>query len=208
MVTNHQQNDDPGVRSRGRALIHDHPSGGCESRCAGLMRSMQSRMELRSDALEKGLEKRHPTVVLDCPACEIFPEHSLSCCPVLGIIESTGDKSVCVGGGILAVTVPGGVGANWLGVTEKNGGLDVWFQPTGGHVVRVQDIRVDGTHMSLKLSPPTDKAPALVWELDAGGGRLTGIQKRGDRTASGPAWRAPDLKRTAPKAWTIPGAAV
>ncbi len=102
------------------------------------------------------------------------------------------------------VTVPGGVGANWLGMTEKNGGLDVWFQPTGGHVVRVQDFRVDGTHMSLKLSPPTDKAPALVWELDAGGGRLTGIQKRGDRTVSLTGVRAPDLKRTAPKAWTIP----
>ena len=25
--------------------------------------------------------------------------------------------------------------ASWLGVTEKDGGLEVWYQPTGGHVI-------------------------------------------------------------------------
>jgi hypothetical protein len=102
------------------------------------------------------------------------------------------------------VTVPGGVGANWLGVSEKSGGLEVWFQPTGGHVVRVQDVRVAGTHMSLMLAPATDKAPALTWELDALDGRLTGTQKRGDRTLALTGVRAPDLKRSPPKAWANP----
>jgi hypothetical protein len=94
-------------------------------------------------------------------------------------------------------------------------GAPAWCQPQTDAGVRgtrlrretrEPGVREDGTHVSLKLSPATDKAPALVWELDAGGGRLTGIQKRGDRTVSLIGVRVPDLKRTAPKAWTSPEA--
>jgi len=113
-------------------------------------------------------------------------------------------KSPFIGRWDFNVTVPGGVGANLLGVSENAGGLEVWFQPTGGHVVRVQNVSVDGKHMSMTLSPATDKAPALVWNLDAGAGKLTGTQKRGERTVALTGVRAPDLKRSEPKAWTNP----
>jgi hypothetical protein len=122
---------------------------------------------------------------------------------LLATLESQ-TKSPFAGRWDFNVTTPGGVGANWLGVSEKNGGLEVWFQPTGGHVVRVQDFKVSGTHMSLTLSPATDKAPALVWDLDASGGQLTGMQKRGDRTVALTGVRAPDLTRKTPRAWTTP----
>jgi len=32
------------------------------------------------------------------------------------------------------ITTPGGVRAVWLGVHEKDGKLEVWYQPTGGNV--------------------------------------------------------------------------
>src|SRR5438046_3197265 len=98
-----------------------------------------------------------------------------------------------------------GVGANWLGVTEKGGdNPEVWFQPTGGHVYKVTDFKLDGSHLTLNLEPATANHPALVWELDAGGGRLTGVQKRGEKTMALTGVRAPELKRGAPKAWTNP----
>jgi hypothetical protein len=101
-------------------------------------------------------------------------------------------------------TAPGGVGANWLGVTEKNGGLEVWFQPTGGHVVQVKDFKVNGSHLAFTASPATGNRPATMWELDAVDGKLTGVQKRGENTVALTGLRAPDLKRGAPKAWSKP----
>ena len=101
-------------------------------------------------------------------------------------------------------TTPGGVGANWLGVTEKDGGLEVWFQPTGGHVIQIKDFKVDGSHMTITVSPAQGKRPATTWDLDAAGEKLTGVQKRGEATMALTGLRAPDLKRSDPKAWTNP----
>jgi hypothetical protein len=96
------------------------------------------------------------------------------------------------------------VGANWLGVYEKEGKPEVWFQPVGGHVVPVEDARINGSHMTLVVSPATAKNPATIWELDVAGGKISGVRKRGDQTVSLAGVRAPDLKRPAPAAWTEP----
>jgi len=98
----------------------------------------------------------------------------------------------------------GAVGANWLGITARPGGLDVWFQPTGGHVIQLKDSRLNGNHLTLNVAPASDKGPATTWELDAVGGKLTGVQKRGEKTVPLTGVRAPDLKRGEPKAWTTP----
>jgi hypothetical protein len=97
-------------------------------------------------------------------------------------------------------STPGTVGANWLGVAEKNGSLDIWFQPTGGHVFEVKDFKVNGLHLTLHPSAN------FVLELDAAGGKLTGTEKRGDQTTMLSAVRAPELNRAEPKAWTKPEA--
>ena len=57
-------------------------------------------------------------------------------------------------------TRPGGVGANWLGVTGKNGNLEVWFQPTGGHVYQVKDFKLEGSHLTLNLPSGSGNRPA------------------------------------------------
>jgi hypothetical protein len=105
-----------------------------------------------------------------------------------------------------ATTRSGAVGANWLGVTEKNGKLDVWFQPTGGHVYQVTDFKTEGSHMTLNLSPASGNRPALLWELDAHGDKLSGTEKRGDKSTPLSASRAPELNRPAPKGWSKPEA--
>jgi hypothetical protein len=94
--------------------------------------------------------------------------------------------------------------ANWLGITEKGGNLEVWFQPTGGHVHQVKDFHVDGAHLSLTVSPASGNQPAMTWELDASGDKLTGVQKHGDHSTPLAGVRAPDLKRSAPTEWTNP----
>lgn len=88
--------------------------------------------------------------------------------------------------------------ASWLGITEKSGKLDVWFQPTGGNDYEVKDFKIDGSHLSLKLSS------TLTWELDAKDGKLTGVQKRGESTVALTGVPAPALERSAPKAWSDP----
>jgi hypothetical protein len=93
---------------------------------------------------------------------------------------------------------------SWLGVTEKDGNLEVWYQPTGGHVYQVKDFKVEGSHLTITVSPATGNRPAETWELDAAGDKITGVQKRGDTTLALAGVRAPELKRAAPAAWTIP----
>src|SRR5580704_13283135 len=56
-------------------------------------------------------------------------------------------------------------GATWLGITEKNGALDVWYQPTGGNVYQLKDVKANGTHLTLTLSAGGKGAPT-VWDLD------------------------------------------
>ena len=96
------------------------------------------------------------------------------------------------------ISTPGGTRASWLGVTEREGKLEVWFQPTGGNVYEVKDFNVAGSHLTLRLSP------AMVWELDARGRKLTGVAKRGANTIELTGVPTPELKRSTPKAWTSP----
>jgi Domain of Unknown Function (DUF1080) len=95
-----------------------------------------------------------------------------------------------------------GVGANWLGVKEEGGSLEVWFQPTGGHVYQVKDARVEDSHLTFTAAPASANRPAMTWELTATGEKLTGVQKRGAESTPLTGVRAPELKRSMPKAWT------
>lgn len=97
-----------------------------------------------------------------------------------------------------------GIGANWLGISEQNGTLDIWFQPTGGNVAQVKDYKQSGSHLTLNISPQTGNRPALTWDLDAADGKLTGTQKRGEDTIALTGTRAPSLNRPAPRAWSTP----
>jgi hypothetical protein len=94
--------------------------------------------------------------------------------------------------------------ANWLGVTEKDGALEIWFQPTGGNVRQIRDFKLAGSHLTLNIDPPTAKNPAMSWDLDAAGDKLTGTQKRGSDSLALTGVRAPALQRDPPAAWTDP----
>jgi hypothetical protein len=92
--------------------------------------------------------------------------------------------------------------ASWLGITEKGGKLEVWYQPTGGNVYEVKDVRQSGNHLSLTVVTATDKRPAVTWELDAQGGQLKGTQVREGVKTPLEGLPAPKLDRPAPKNWT------
>lgn len=99
-----------------------------------------------------------------------------------------------------------GVGANWLGITDKGGKLDIWFQPTGGHVYQVEDYKLDGSHLLLTVSPGGNGHPATTWDVQAVDGGLKVEQKQGSETKELTGVRAPDLRRDPPAAWTKPKA--
>jgi hypothetical protein len=102
------------------------------------------------------------------------------------------------------ITTPAGTRASWLGVSEKGGELEVWYQPTGGNVYRVKDAKLNGSRLALTLSQASGNRPAMSWELTAQGDKLVGVQKRGDSTTDLIGVRAPELKRSAPNAWGNP----
>ena len=99
-------------------------------------------------------------------------------------------------------TAPGR--ANWLGVTEKDGSLEIWFQPTGGNVRKITEFKADGRHLFLNIDHPNEKNPGMTWDLDAAGDKLTGTQKRGSDSIALTGVRAPALDRKPPAAWTDP----
>src|SRR5438046_511551 len=76
-------------------------------------------------------------------------------------------------------TVPGANSnaSYWLGVTDKNGALEVWFQLSGGNVVQIRDFKAEGSHLSVTTAAATATRAATTWELDAAGGKLTGVIK-------------------------------
>jgi hypothetical protein len=124
----------------------------------------------------------------------------------LSPISSYGQKpSPFIGRWDFNLTVPDAPsrGATWLGITEKNGALDVWYQPTGGNVYQLKDVKADGSHLTLTLSAG-GKNGATTWELDAAGNALNGTQKRGANSFPLHGVRAPELKRNPPKAWSAP----
>jgi hypothetical protein len=116
--------------------------------------------------------------------------HRIALFPLL-CAAAFAQSSPFVGRWDFSVPQPSGVGANWLGVTEKGGGLEVWYQPTGGHVFKVDNPEVKGSHMTLKISK------TMTWDLNA-------AQKTGDKTTALTGVRAPALKHAEPKAWTTP----
>jgi 3-keto-disaccharide hydrolase len=101
---------------------------------------------------------------------------------------------------------PGPLHAAWLGITENGGALEVWYQPTGGNVYKLKDPKVNGSKLLLTISgaDTAKNRPAVTWELEAAGGKLTGVQKRGDRSAPITGVPAPELKRSEPAAWSAP----
>ncbi|MGA3041283.1 MAG: DUF1080 domain-containing protein [Bryobacteraceae bacterium] len=102
------------------------------------------------------------------------------------------------------LTTPGGTRACWLGISAKGGTLEVWYQPPGGNVYQLKDVHLDGPRLTLNLSVATAKRPATTWELEASGDKLTGVQKSGDHNIELTGLRSPELKRSAPAAWTDP----
>lgn len=94
--------------------------------------------------------------------------------------------------------------AAWLGITEKGGNVEVWYQPTGGNVLQVKNFKIEGSHISITINAANGKRPAVTWELDASGDKLTGAQKRGEASTPLAGVRAPALKRKEPKSWAKP----
>jgi hypothetical protein len=96
--------------------------------------------------------------------------------------------------------------AAWLGVVEKDGKTEVWFQPTGGNVYKVDDFKLEGSHLKLNLAPASGTHPALTWELTAADNKLTGTQMRGSESTPLTGVRAPELNRKPPAEWSSPEA--
>ncbi len=102
------------------------------------------------------------------------------------------------------ITNQGTTRGSWLGISEKSGNVEVWYQPTGGNVYQVKSFKIDGSHLSVVITAANGKRPEVSWELDAKGEKLSGVIKRGEATQPLEGVRAPELKRKEPKKWNKP----
>jgi hypothetical protein len=94
---------------------------------------------------------------------------------------------------------------SWIEVTDKDGKPAVRFQGRGGSVRPIDEIKLEGTHLTLTISPAAEDRPAIAWEMSVKSNLITGAIKRGqETTAQISGERAPELKNKAPKAWTAP----
>ncbi len=107
--------------------------------------------------------------------------------------------SPLVGKWNFSMTTPGGPRAMWLGIAEKDGALEVRFQPTGGNVAPVKNFKADGAKLTVQPNQRT------VIELEAKGGKLVGTYKAGNQPAMEvTGLPAPALNRPMPKKWGKP----
>lgn len=114
------------------------------------------------------------------------------------VMPALAQKGPLVGRWDFTIHTPRGTQACWLGISEKGGALDVWYQPAGGNVFQVKDFKAEGTHLTVNISKN------MSWELEAKDGKLTGTQKNGEHTIELTGLRSPAMKRAEPKAWTDP----
>ncbi|MBV9294000.1 MAG: DUF1080 domain-containing protein [Acidobacteriaceae bacterium] len=126
---------------------------------------------------------------------------TLSC--ALVPIASFGQSNPFVGTWGFDVPTRYSIGANWLGVSDNGGKLEIWFQPTGGHVFQIPDYKLNGSHLTLTISSEGNRPP-LVWELDANDGKLVGAETQGTKTIQLTGNPEPPLNRPEPPSWGAP----
>lgn len=92
-------------------------------------------------------------------------------------------------------------------LVQKDGAIQARMQPKGGSVHPVTVIKLEGDHLTLRISAAGKKNPETTWDLTASGGKISGTEIHGDHVFAKLAGvRAPELKRNPPKAWSTPEA--
>jgi len=102
------------------------------------------------------------------------------------------------------IRTPAGQRASWLGIYDRGGTLEVWYQPTGGNVFRLQDVKIEGGKLILNIAASGPNRPAVVWELERRGDRLVGQARRGDMVTPLEGKPAPALQRPESRQWSEP----
>jgi hypothetical protein len=96
---------------------------------------------------------------------------------------------------------------SWIEVMDKDGKPAVRLQGRGGTVRPVEGITLEGTRLTLVISPAAEDRPAIAWELNVKSNLITGAVKRGQETQGQIGGeRAPELKNKPPKTWMAPEA--
>lgn len=94
--------------------------------------------------------------------------------------------------------------SQWMELSDKGGTLEGKVQPRGGAWQPIEGAHMDGSKLIVDLAHGPN-GPASHWELTESGGKLSGVEKRGD--VDGPMLvgvKAPLLDRPMPKGWTKP----
>jgi hypothetical protein len=122
----------------------------------------------------------------------------------MGAPAQTG-KNPFVGRWDLTLTTPKDSYPNWMEIEDKGGALSGRIQPRGGAVRPIVALKQDGSRLLVTVMAANERGPNTEWDLSIEGGKLSGVQKRGNDSDTRIAGvRAPELKRNAPKAWSKP----
>ncbi len=124
---------------------------------------------------------------------------------VVFVLEARPQVDPFLGRWDLTVTTSRDSYPDWMEVTEANGVVAAFIQPRSGSAHAATDVKRHGSHLTLTLTPATEKGPAVTWDLAIEGDHLKGSSKRGAEVQGQLAGvRAPALKRPMPAQWSDP----
>src|ERR1035438_9829467 len=75
----------------------------------------------------------------------------------------------------ITVTTPNATYPSWLELIDKNGTLEVRYQPRAGSVRALTGAKLEGANLTLTISPATDSNPAITWVLSVRNNQLQEI---------------------------------
>jgi hypothetical protein len=107
----------------------------------------------------------------------------------------------------LTVKTSSAVYPAWVEVVDKDGKPEARIQPRGGSVRPAHEVKVEGNHLIVTISPAAEDRPAITWDMNIKSNVITGAVMRGKEVQGQIAGvRAPELKTKPPKNWMPPEA--
>ena len=79
----------------------------------------------------------------------------------------------------LTITGANATYPGWMEFSDASGAPQVRVQPRSGSVRPATNVKLNGSHLTLTVTPAGDNRPEVTWDLTVQGDQITGTQKRG-----------------------------
>src|SRR5208337_1678364 len=79
----------------------------------------------------------------------------------------------------LTVKTPSATYPAWVEVVDTDGKPEARIQPRGGSVRPAHEVKLEGNHLAITISPAAEDRPAITWNINVKSNAITGVVMRG-----------------------------